>query len=71
MRTPVDGRVYFCLFLPCQDDQNDDLAEVTVTQSQATGAERQEVAEEEEQKEGANVEEVVVTQVPRDHRLSS
>lgn len=70
MRTPVDGRVYFCLFLPCQDDQNDDLAEVTVTQSEATGAERQEVAEE-EQKEGVDVEEVVVTQVPRDHRLSS
>ncbi|XP_075874438.1 pleckstrin homology domain-containing family G member 3-like isoform X2 [Nelusetta ayraudi] len=46
------------------DDQNDDLAEVTVTQSEATGAERQEVVvEEEEQKEGANVEEVVVTQV--------
>lgn len=59
---------FFLSFLPFQDDQNDDLAEVTVTQSDATGAERQEVvAEEEEQKEGANVEEVVATQVPRDH----
>lgn len=46
-----------------QDDQSDNLAEVTVTQSESTGAERQEEAAVEGEREETGGEEVVVTQV--------
>lgn len=66
---------FFFSPLLLQDDQNDSLAEVTVAQSESTGAERQEEAAEEGE-EGTNVEEVAVTQVeekrgPRSTRIET
>lgn len=54
------------IFLPLQDDQNGNLAEVAAAQGESTAAERQ---------EGPNAEGVAATQVeektPRDARLPS
>lgn len=56
--------------LPFQEDQNEDLTEVTVTQSEETGAKKEEV-EEEGPEEGPDVEEVVVAQREEQQTRSS